>query len=261
MDLAIAGKSALVLAGGGGLGRAIATTLAAEGVRLAVADVDAAAAAETADRITDDGGDAVAYDWDLADHETGAGVVEELAGAGRPVDILVNITGGPPPSPVAGQDPDLWRTQFEAMVLSVVRLTDAVLPHMKEAGWGRIITSTSSGVVSPIPNLGLSNALRSQLVGWSKTLAAEVGGHGITSNLVVPGRVATPRITFLDEKRAEREGRTVEEVQADSWAAIPVGRYGRPEEYAAAVAFLASEQAGYITGSTVRVDGGLIAAV
>ncbi len=261
MDMGIAGRSALVLAGGGGLGSAIATTLAREGVRVAVADVAAEAAAAVADRINAEGGDAVALDWDLADHEAGERAVAGLAEAGRPVDILVNITGGPPPSPVSGQDPDLWRRQFEAMVLSVVRLTDAVLPHMRAQGWGRIITSTSSGVIAPIPNLGLSNALRSQLVGWSKTLAREVGRDGVTANLIVPGRVATPRITFLDEKKAEREGRAVEEVQAESWEAIALGRYGRPEEYAAAVTFLASDLAGYITGTTLRVDGGLIASV
>ena len=147
------------------------------------------------------------------------------------------------------------------MVLSVVAITDRVLPGMKARKWGRIVTSTSSGVVAPIPNLGLSNALRISLVGWSKTLAREVGRDGITANIVLPGRIATQRLAFLDEQKARREGRSVEEVAAESTAAIPVGRYGRPEEYGAVVTFLASAQAAYVTGSVVRIDGGLIASV
>ena len=147
------------------------------------------------------------------------------------------------------------------MVLSVIALTDRVLPSMRQRKWGRIITSTSSGVVAPIPNLGISNALRLSLVGWSKTLAREVGGDGITTNIVLPGRIATPRITFLDEQKARREGRAVEEIAAESVASIPVGRYGRPEEYADVVAFLASERAAYVTGSVIRIDGGLIASI
>lgn len=261
MDLGIKGRHALVLAAGGGLGSTIAQTLAREGVRVTAADVDAEGADRTAEAIQADGAEASSVSWDLGDIDQGRSTVERLAAEGRPVDILVNITGGPPPSPVSGQSPDLWRKQFESMVMSVVTLSDAVLPHMREQRWGRIITSTSSGIIAPIPNLGLSNALRSQLVGWSKTLAREVAADNITSNLVVPGRIATPRISFLDQAKAEREGRPVDDVQQESWAAIPMGRYGRPEEYAGAVAFLASEQASYITGTTMRIDGGLIASI
>jgi 3-oxoacyl-[acyl-carrier protein] reductase len=132
---------------------------------------------------------------------------------------------------------------------------------MRTAGWGRVITSTSSGVIAPIANLGLSNALRSTLVGWSKTLAKEVGAAGITSNIVLPGRIATPRITFLDEQKGKREGRTVEDVAAESSASIPVGRYGTPQEYGDVVAFLASTRASFVTGSILRVDGGMIASI
>jgi 3-oxoacyl-[acyl-carrier protein] reductase len=132
---------------------------------------------------------------------------------------------------------------------------------MRARHWGRIITSTSSGVAAPIPNLAISNALRLSLVGWSKTLAGEVARDGITANVVVPGRIATDRIRFLDEAKAKREGRTVEEVEAQNAASIPIGRLGKPEEYGAMVAFLASEAAAYITGTVVRVDGGMIPSI
>jgi 3-oxoacyl-[acyl-carrier protein] reductase len=147
------------------------------------------------------------------------------------------------------------------MVLSVIAITDRVLPTMRARHWGRIITSTSSGVEAPIPNLAISNALRLSLVGWSKTLASEVAKDGITANVVVPGRIATDRIKFLDQAKAKREGRSVDEVMAENAASIPIGRLGKAEEYGAMVAFLASEPAAYITGSIFRVDGGMIPSI
>jgi 3-oxoacyl-[acyl-carrier protein] reductase len=119
------------------------------------------------------------------------------------VDILVNITGGLPANPAAGQDRAKWAENFETMVLSVIALTDCILPGMRRRKWERIITSTSSGVVSPIPNLAISNALRRSLVGSSKTLAHEIGRDGVTANIVVPGRIATGRVSFLDEQARE----------------------------------------------------------
>ncbi len=261
MDLGIKGKVALVFGAGGGLGSAIAKALAAEGAELVVADIDEVAALATANSIVSEGGKATELRWDLADLSSidhHVGTIERLCGK---VDILVNNTGGPPPAPVSNQDPQLWQQYFQSMVLSVIAITDRILPGMRSAGWGRIVTSTSSGVIAPIPNLGFSNALRLSLVGWSKTLAREVGRDGITSNIVLPGRIATKRITFLDEQKAKREGRTVEEISAESTSSIPIGRYGKPEEYADAVAFLASKRATYITGSIIRVDGGLIQSI
>src|ERR1700686_4443777 len=261
MELGIRGRTALVLGGGGGLGGAIAHVLATEGVGIAVADIEAAAVKRSVDQIEANGGEALGLVWDLSDlsvADKNVSVIEDRFG---PVDVLVNITGGPPPTPAAGQDPNLWSKHFAAMVLSVIAITDRVLPNMKARGWGRIITSTSSGVVAPIPNLGLSNSLRLALVGWSKTLAREVARDGITANIVLPGRIATDRIRFLDEAKAKREGRSVESVAAESTGSIPIGRYGKPEEYAAAVPFLATERASYITGSVIRVDGGLIASI
>jgi 3-oxoacyl-[acyl-carrier protein] reductase len=261
MELGIRGRTALVLGGGGGLGGAIAGALAAEGVRIGVADIDAAAVKRSVDQIEANGGEALSLVWDLSDLTAVDKNVSAIEGRFGAVDVLVNITGGPPPTPAAGQEPTLWSKHFSAMVLSVIAITDRVLPNMQARRWGRIITSTSSGVVAPIPNLGLSNSLRLALVGWSKTLAREVARDGITANVVLPGRIATDRIRFLDEAKAKREGRLVEAVMAESTGSIPVGRYGNPEEYADAVAFLASNRASYITGSVIRVDGGLIASI
>lgn len=261
MDLGLAGKTALVLGAGGGLGGAIATALAQEGARVAVGDIDGDAARRTAAAIEQAGGSALPLVWDLADLasiETHVAAIEKAFG---PVDVLVNNTGGPPPTPASGQDPAAWSKFFQSMVLSVIALTDRVLPQMRARKFGRIITSTSSGVVAPIPNLGMSNALRLTLVGWSKTLAREVGRDGVTVNIVLPGRIATPRIRFLDEQKAKRESRTVEEVSAESTASIPVGRYGDPKEYGDVVAFLASTRASYLTGSVIRVDGGFIPSI
>jgi len=261
VDLGLENKTALVTGGGGGLGRAICKVLAGEGANVAIADIQPDAIAGTQEALATAAGKTMGLVWDLSDLAQIDAHVSRIEAELGPVDILVNITGGPPPTPASGQDPALWAKHFQAMVLSVIAITDRVLPNMRARHWGRVITSTSSGVVSPIPNLGISNTLRLSLVGWSKTLAREVGKDGITANIIVPGRIATGRTQFLDETKARREGRSVEEVAAESTATIPVGRYGKPEEYADAVAFLSSERAAYLTGSVIRVDGGPIASI
>src|SRR4051812_35477158 len=261
MDLGLRGKTALVLGAGGGLGRAIAKSLAEEGARVAVGDIKAEFLDPTLQDITAAGSEGLPLTWDLADLSQIESHVSSIERQFGPVDVLINNTGGPPPTPASGQAIELWSKHFNAMVLSVIALTDRVLPGMRERKWGRIITSTSSGVVAPIPNLGISNALRLSLVGWSKTLASEVARDGVTVNIVLPGRIATDRIKFLDQQKAKRENRSVEEVSAASTASIPVGRYGDPQEYSDVVAFLASERSSYLNGSVIRVDGGMIASI
>jgi 3-oxoacyl-[acyl-carrier protein] reductase len=261
MDFQLNDKVALVLGGGGGLGSAIACSLAREGAKVAVADLDLKAAEATVRSIVDFGGVAHPIAWDLADAAAGRDRISEITSKLGPVDVLVNNTGGPPPGSATGTDAKLWLKHFEAMVLSVIQIADLVLPGMRARGWGRIITSTSSGVIAPIPNLAISNALRSSLVGWSKSLANEVARDGVTANIVLPGRIATSRISFLDQAKATREQRDLKSVVDESVSSIPMGRYGRPEEYGNVVAFLASGAASYITGSIIRIDGGYIQSI
>jgi 3-oxoacyl-[acyl-carrier protein] reductase len=261
MDLGLKDKTALVLAGGGGLGRAIAKALAVEGAKVAVAGIGAKSIAGTEAELAAIGVKSIGLIWDLSDLAQIDGHISKIERELGPVEILANNTGGPPPTPASGQDPAVWSRYFQAMVLSVIAITDRVLPNMRARHWGRVITSTSSGVESPIPNLAISNTLRISLVGWSKTLAREVAKDGITANIIVPGRIATDRTQFLDEAKAKREGRSAEDVSAESAGNIPAGRYGKPEEYGDVVAFLSSERAAYITGSVIRVDGGLIAGI
>src|SRR3984957_15010407 len=222
MDFGLKGKTALVLAGGGGLGRAMAESLAREGANIAVAGKGADSITATQAALAATGIKSLGLIWDLFDLTQIDGQISKIERDLGPVDILVNNTGGPPPTTATGQDPALWSKQFQSMVLSVIATTDRVLPNMRARHWGRIITSASSGVAAPIPNLAISNALRLSLLGWSKTLAGEVAKVGITANVVVPGRIATDRIKFLDEAKAKREGRSVEAVMAENAASIPI---------------------------------------
>lgn len=261
MDLGLQGKVALVTASSGGLGAAIAEVLAEEGARVAITGTKADKLEATAAAIRAKGGEVISLVWDLGDLTRIEPAIAEIEAKLGPIDILVNNTGGPPPSPAAGQSLETWNAHFQSMVLSVLAITDRVLPGMRQRKWGRVITSTSMGVVAPIPNLGISNTLRASLVGWSKTLSREVARDGITCNILAPGRILTDRVRAIDAGQAKREGRSVEEVAAASQAAIPVGRYGDPREFADMAAFLASPRASYVTGSVIRVDGGVLANV
>jgi 3-oxoacyl-[acyl-carrier protein] reductase len=259
MDLQLQDKVALIMGAGGGLGSAIAKTLAQEGVKVVIADINEQALAQTEALLKALGADVLSICWDLGDLMIIDQHVSTIEAHFGPVDILFNNTGGPPPTPAFGQSSETWQKNFQLMVLSVIAITDRVLPGMRARKWGRIVTSASSGVIAPIPNLAISNALRLSLVGWSKTLSREVARDGVTVNIVLPGRIATDRIRFLDEAKAKREGRPVEEVSCESTESIPVGRYGLPQEYADVVTFLASQRASYVTGTVQRVDGGLLA--
>lgn len=258
MDLELSRRTALVLGASGGLGRAIAESLAAEGANVILggrsaerlAPVRDAMAASATGRIS-------TLVADLGDPASVEEAIAEML-AGEAPDILVLNGGGPTPGPMASLDPDSLAPQFRAMVEAPIRIATALLPHMREQGFGRILVLLSSGVVQPIPNLGLSNTLRLSLVGWAKTLAAEVAADGVTVNGLIPGRIHTDRVDQLDAAAAKRTGKTAEEIAAASRATIPMGRYGAPSEFADAACFLCSGRAGYITGTTLRVDGGML---
>lgn len=258
MDLGLKGKTALVCAASSGLGAAIALGLAREGARVAICGTNAQKLEAQAQAMRAFGGAVLALRWDLADLGAIEPNIARIEAELGPIDLLVNNTGGPPPSPAGGQAIDLWQSQFQAMVLSVIAITDRVLPGMRARGFGRVLTSASMGTIAPIANLGISNTLRASLVGWSKTLASEVARDGVTVNVLSPGRIDTDRVRALDAARASREGTTPQAVAEASRKTIPAGRYGCPEEYADAALFLLSERASYITGSNIRVDGGLI---
>lgn len=250
MDLRISGKTALVLGASRGLGRASAEALAAEGVTVW-------AAARSLDETSASGDNIVPIRLDLSDAGSVEALKRRIVDAGG-IDILVNNTGGPAPGPAQSQPGDAWRKAFETMAIPLFELTTTALPFMIERRWGRILTIGSSGVVQPIVNLALSNAVRGAIAGWSKTLAAEVAVHGITVNMVLPGRIDTDRVKELDLNKSKATNQSVEDIQAASRRDIPAGRYGLPEEFGGTIAFLASHQASYITGSMVSVDGGMI---
>ncbi|MFZ0244373.1 SDR family oxidoreductase [Candidatus Binatus sp.] len=261
MDLQLKGKTALILGGSKGLGRGVADALAAEGVAVALV----ARGQEGLDRavfeITSRGAKAIGYAADLANWPS----IEDAANAARKqlgaIDILLNNSGGPPPSGVAGVSAKVWEEQFQAMVLPLFRITDLLIGDMRARKWGRILNVASMSVVEPIATIGVSNTLRSAIVGWAKTLATETARDGITVNTLLPGAIATDRTVQLSRAAAERQNISVEEAIKRNAQSIPVGRLGTPAEFGAVAAFLASPLAGYVTGSLIRVDGGAIRSV
>jgi 3-oxoacyl-[acyl-carrier protein] reductase len=255
--LGLAGKTAIVAASSKGLGKACALALAAEGARLTVcarheADLEAAAA-EIRD-VT--GADVLAVPADLA---TAAGIEDVVAATVRrfgSVDILVTNSGGPPRGVFADFTDDDWVAAFELVTLGFVRFVRAVTPLMREHGWGRIIGIQSSSVKQPVVGIDLSNGLRPGLAGLMKALVPGLARDGITVNLVLPGAFRTDRVlTSL----AGLSAAAVAARLAAMGSAVPVGRLGEPAELGSLVAFLASDQAAYITGAAYQVDGGAIA--
>jgi 3-oxoacyl-[acyl-carrier protein] reductase len=257
MNLGLENRRALVTGASRGLGRAIAMALAAEGAAVTAVARNLERLNQLAAEAASGPGTIAARVCDVSDSAAIQGLADVLAN----VDVLVLNTGGPPPGTAAEVSDALWSAQFEAMFLSAIRFTRLALPGMRQRGFGRIIAVVSSGVIQPIPGLGISNAIRMALVGWAKTLSSEVAGQGITVNCLAPGRIATDRVAELDQGRARREGIGLEEVERQSRATIPAGRYGESAEFASMAAFLASTQASYVTGGVVRVDGGMIRSV
>lgn len=261
MDLKIAGKRALVLASTRGLGLGIAEKLADEGAHVLLCGRTTERLEKAVADIRQKGGKADYVTADLADPGVVDWLEQEVNAKLGGLDILINNTGGPPPGAMSDAKPEIVSKQFEMMVLRVMEITARFLPGMKAKGWGRVLTVASSGVIQPIVNLGLSNALRSALVGWSKSMATENAGDGVTFNMLLPGRIQTERLKELDEANSKRLGKPIEEIRESVKATIPAGRYGEVEEFASVAAFLVSGPASYMTGGLIRCDGGLIKSV
>lgn len=253
MNLGLAGRGALVCASTSGLGLAVGRELAAEGARVVLSG----RRADLAGRLAAELPGAAGVGADLMAPGAPGRLADAALRACGAIDVLVLNSGGPPPGEARDQDRERMLGAVERLLLTHVELVRLCLPAMVQRRWGRIIAIGSSGVAEPLPGLAQSNAGRAALAGYLKTLAGEVAADGVTVNMVLPGRIATERVAQLDAASAQRSGRDVAQVRAESEAAIPAHRYGDPAEFAAVVAFLASERASYITGSQLRVDGGL----
>lgn len=259
MELGLRGKVAMVAAASQGLGKAVALAFAREGANLAICSRNQAALESVAAAAREHGVDVLAVPADVTRAEEIQKFVEQAVAHFGGVDILVTNAGGPPAGTFQDFADDApWQAAFELTLMSAVRLIRGVLPSMRARGGGAIIVMTSSSIKVPIPNLILSNVFRAGVAALAKTLAEELAPLNIRVNNVLPGRIATERLLYLDQVNAERAGVSVEEIRQRTMAQIPMGRYGDPEEFANAVVFLASERASYITGASLQVDGGYI---
>ncbi len=257
MDLGLRGKVAVVAAASQGLGKAVAAALAEEGAKVAICSRDRSriegAAAEIVEKT---GGETLALRADVTRRSDIRDMVAQVVDAYGAIHVLVTNAGGPPSGEFSDVSEEDWYSVFDLTFMSAVRLIRECLPHMRKAGWGRIIAMTSLSVKQPLDNLVLSNAIRLAVVGMARSLSKDLAPHNINVNIVGPGFIGTERLGELFEARAQKEGTTAEDVEASLVSAIPIGRLGTPAELAQLVVFLASEKASYLTGNFIQVDGG-----
>ncbi|MFM7329404.1 MAG: SDR family oxidoreductase [Bacteroidota bacterium] len=249
MDLDLTGKHALVCGSTGGIGKASAIELAALGAHVTLLARDEEKLKRTLTELPGSGHTTVMAD--LSKPETLAAAV-----AGRTFHILINNTGGPPPGQALDASVQDFETAFHTHLGSAQTLTQLLAPGMKQAGYGRIINVISTSVKIPIFGLGVSNTIRGAMASWAKTMSLELGPHGITVNNVLPGSTMTPRLEQIIRNRAEKSGKTFDEVKADMMAEVPMKRISETHEVAAMIAFLASPSASYVNGTSIPVDGG-----
>jgi 3-oxoacyl-[acyl-carrier protein] reductase len=259
VDLGLNGRTALVGGASAGLGRATAERLASEGCKLALWSRGGEALERAADEIRKlHSVVVVTIAGDAAEPDTAAKVAWQAERSLGHVDIAILNAGGPIAAEATRTDPEEWRRSFQLLAITPIELATALLPGMRKRGFGRIISIMSSGIRQPIPELAYSNACRSALQAWLKTISAEVITDGVTVNGVIPGRIDTSRVEALDKAKAIKLGTTREEIRAQTERSIPAGRYGQPDELAAYVAWLASELSCYQTGTFVPIDGGML---
>ncbi len=258
MELNLKDKVALVVASSQGLGKAVATQLVKEGTNVMITSRDARKLDTTMLELQGIGKGKVAYNpADITNVESIKSLVQKTINRFGKIDILINNAGGPPGGTFEQFFDEDWQKAFELNLLSYIRIIREVLPYLKQEG-GRIINIASSSIKQPIPGLILSNTFRLGIVGLTKTLAEEFAPYNILINTVAPGRIATERVFFLDQKKAEKLGVTQEEIAEESRKTITLKRYGTPEEFANVVTFLVSDASTYMTGSSLLVDGGMI---
>jgi 3-oxoacyl-[acyl-carrier protein] reductase len=262
MDLKIAGRVALVCGSSSGLGKAIAHTLSQEGCRVALNGRNDERLKQAVTSLTHNGGREVeAFRADVSVPREAEDLVHKVRDRFGSVDILICNAGGPPAVQFATAQPENWKAALELNLLSTINLCRAATPIMRKHHWGRIICITSVAAKQPMTGLILSTTARAGVLGFAKTLADELAAEGITVNSVCPGYVRTDRLEDLARQRSKQSKRSTSEEMSTFVADIPVGRMGEPEELAAAVAFLASEGASYITGVALQVDGGYIRSI
>jgi 3-oxoacyl-[acyl-carrier protein] reductase len=264
MPFDLNGRRALVMGATRGIGYGISKAFLEAGASVAITGRKAEDAGNAAQSLGANGAGVAAVGFAL-DSGDFAGIDAVFAGAELAlkggIDILVLNSGGPPPGSAIGVDSDAWQQQWNAMFVGPIRMADHAMPGMIKRQFGRIISVVSSGVIQPIPNLGMSNTIRPAVIGWGKSVSNEVARHGITVNAIAPGRIQTDRVDQIDKGAAGRTGKSQDQVRADAMSRIPAGRYGTTEEFAAAALFLASNEASFTTGSVLRVDGGQISSI
>ncbi len=262
MDLGLKGKVALVAGASQGIGRAAASGFAREGAKVSICARGEAQLKEAAEMIRrESGGEVLALVADMTRSEDIQKFVAKTVEKFGRLDVVVTNAGGPPPGEFMKFTDEDWEKAFHLSFMSALRLTREAVPHMRKVGGGRVINITSYAVKEPISGLVLSNAIRSAVVGLAKTLSRELAKDGILINTICPGRIDTERARKLNQARAERLKRPVEEINREMAAEVPLGRYGTAEETADLIVFLASERTSYITGTTIAIDGGLVRAI
>ncbi|MBI4419923.1 MAG: SDR family oxidoreductase [Gemmatimonadetes bacterium] len=262
MDLRIAGKVALVCGSSSGIGRAVAHTFAHEGCRVAMNGRDGERLSRAVEQLRKGAeADVEGFVADVSIPDQVERLVHEVRDRFGGVDILICNAGGPPAVQFLNAPPDSWKGSLELNLVSTINLCRAAVPHMRKRQWGRIICITSVAAKQPMAGLILSTTARAGVMGFAKSLADELASDGITVNVVCPGYVRTERVEDLARQRSRQTKRTTKEEMSAFVADVPVGRMGEPEEVAAAIAFLASQPASYITGVALQVDGGYIRSI